>query len=247
MGPVVGPAADLGGRLGEDRKAGDAGEVDERLAQPRVELAPGDDHPRERLVDVLRDLLEQELGRLEVDRGHSGQGSLVAAPQRQLVGRRHRPLDRDRRQRLPPRQVEVDRARARLPARGGESPAGGRAVVQKPVVVCGVGPDFAEPPHRGPVELDLVDRLTGADVPQLRRPVGAERDQRDRREVGLADGGVEVRRRGAGGAEDGDRGAARLGGAEREVGGRALVDDHRHVDLRPAPERDRQRRRSRAG
>ena len=77
---VVGPAADLRGRLGEDREAGDAGEVGERLAQLRVELAAGDDHARERLVDVLRDLLEQELGRLEVDRGHRGQRSAGRGP-----------------------------------------------------------------------------------------------------------------------------------------------------------------------
>ena len=86
--------------------------------------------------------------------------------------------------------------------------------MEKPVVVGGMGPDFAEPPHRGPVELELVDRLTGADVPQLRRSVGAERDQRDRRVVGLADGRVEVRRGGAGGAEDRDR-ACRSPGRRR--------------------------------
>ena len=41
---VVGAAAQLRGRLGEDREAGGLGEVGERLAQLGVELAPGDDH-----------------------------------------------------------------------------------------------------------------------------------------------------------------------------------------------------------
>ena len=48
VGAVVGPAAQLRGRLGEDREAGGAGEVGERLAQLGVELAPGDDHARVR-------------------------------------------------------------------------------------------------------------------------------------------------------------------------------------------------------
>ena len=42
---VVGPAAQLRGRLGEDREAGGLGQVGERLAQLGVELAAGDDHP----------------------------------------------------------------------------------------------------------------------------------------------------------------------------------------------------------
>ena len=53
-----------------------------------------------------------------------------------------------------------------------------------------------------------------------------------RRLVGLADRRVEVGGRGAGGAEDRHRRAGRLGGAEREEGGGALVDDHGHLDLR---------------
>ena len=44
VGAVVRAAAQLRGRLGEDREAGGAGEVGERLAQLGVELAAGDDH-----------------------------------------------------------------------------------------------------------------------------------------------------------------------------------------------------------
>ena len=109
---------------------------------------------------------------------HRGQRPAVAALQRQRVGRGHRALDRDRRQRLAPGKVEVDGPRAGLTAGRRQRPAGDRAVVEQPVVVGLVGPDFAEPAHRGAEELDLVDRLAGADPAQLRRPVGAEDDQR---------------------------------------------------------------------
>ena len=50
--------------------------------------------------------------------------------------------------------------------------------MQQPVVVRLVGPDLAEPAHRGAVELQLVDRLPGADAAQLRRPVRGQHDQR---------------------------------------------------------------------
>ncbi len=54
-------------------------------------------------------------------RRHRGQRPPVAALQRQRVGRGHRALDRDRRQRLAPGQVEVDRARARISPRAAAS------------------------------------------------------------------------------------------------------------------------------
>ena len=174
-------------------------------------------------------------------------GRPVATFQRQRVGRGHRALDRDRRQRLAPGKVEVDRPGPRLAPCGRQRAAGNRAVVQQAVVVGRVGADFAEPAHRGAEELDLVDRLAGADPAQLRRPVGAQHHQRQRRFVGLADRRVVVGDGGAGGAEQRHRLAARLCGAEREEPRRALVDDHRHLDLRLAPERQRQRRRARAG
>ena len=108
MGAVVGAAAQLRGRLGQDREAGGAGQVGERLAQLRVELAAGDDHAGDRVADVAGHLLEQEGGGLEVDPRHRGQRPAVASLQRQRVGRGYRSLDRDRRQRLAPGQVEVD-------------------------------------------------------------------------------------------------------------------------------------------
>ena len=69
----MGAAAQLRGRLGEDREAGGAGEVGERLAQLGVELAAGDDHAGDRVADVAGDLVEQEGRGLEVDPGHRGQ------------------------------------------------------------------------------------------------------------------------------------------------------------------------------
>ena len=120
-------AADLGGRLSEDREAGGPGELGEGLAQIGVELAAGDDHPGDRFGDVLRHLLEQEAGGLEVDRGDRGQRPRVAAFERELVGRRDGALDRDRRQRLAPGKVEMDGPRARLATGGGEGPAATRS------------------------------------------------------------------------------------------------------------------------
>ena len=54
------------------------------------------------VADVAGDLVEQEGRGLEVDRRHRGQRPPVPALQRQRVGRGHRALDRDRRQRLAP-------------------------------------------------------------------------------------------------------------------------------------------------
>ena len=211
VGAVVGAAAQLRGRLGEDREARRAGQVGERLAQLGVELAAGDDHAGDRVADVAGDLVEQEGRGLEVDRRHRRQRPLAAPFQRERVGRGHRALDRERRQRLAPGQVEVDGAGARLAARRRQRPAGDRAVVQQPLVVGLVGADFAEPAHRVAVELELVDRLPGADPAQLGRPVGGEDDQRQRRLVRLADRRVVVGRRRARGAEDRHRRAASPG------------------------------------
>jgi hypothetical protein len=110
-----------------------------------------------------------------------------------------------------------------------------------------VGADLAEPAHRVAVELQLVDRLTGADPAQLRRSVRGQHDQRDRRLVGLGDRGVQVGGRGPGSAEDGNGPARGLRRAEREEAGRALVDDHGRLDRRLAPKRDGKRGRARAG
>ena len=203
VGAVVRPAAQLRGRLGEDREAGDPGEVGERLAQLRVELAAGDDHAddrRRRCGSATSSRRNWEGSRSM--RRHRRQRPLVAPFQGQRVGRRHGALHRQRRQRLAPGKVEVDGAGRGLAARRGECPAGGRAVVEQAVVVGLVGADLAEPAHRRAVELQLVDRLPGADAAQLRRPVGGQGHQRDRRLVGLADRRVEVGGGGSRGAED---------------------------------------------
>ena len=142
-------------------------------------------------------------------------------------------------------EVEVDRAGADLAARPRQRPAGDRAQVQEAGVVGVVGADFAEPADRFAEGLDLVDRLARADAAQLRRPVGAEDDQRHADEVGLGDGGVVVGERRPRGAEQRHRLAARLRRAEREEPGRALVEDHRHLDPRLPPQRHRERRRAR--
>ena len=220
----------------------------ERLAQLGVELAAGDDHAGDRIADVAGDLVEQEGGRLEVDPGDRGQRPPLAPVERERVGRGDRALDRDRRQRLAPGKVEVDGSGPGLAARRRQRPAGDRAEVEQPVVVGFVGPDFAEPAHRFAVELDLVDRLPGADPAQLRRPVGGEDDQRQRRLVGLADGGVVV----GGGACRRCRAAppARRSPAPRRAR-RTRPSARRAITVTSIPgcppERDRERRRARAG
>ncbi len=126
----MGTEAQLRGRLGEDREAGGAGEVGEGLAQLGVGLAAGDDHARDRVADVAGDLVEDELGRLEVDSGHRGEWpSAFATVEREGVGRGHRAPDRDRGQWLAPGQVQVDGAGPDLPARPGQRPRRHRAHV----------------------------------------------------------------------------------------------------------------------
>ena len=247
VGAVVGAEAHLRGRLGEDREAGGAREVGEGLTQLGVGLATGDDHARDRVADVARDLVEDEAGRLEVDARHRRErASAFTAVERERVGRGNRALDRDRCQRLAPGEVEVDRAGADLTACPGQRARRHRAHVEEARVVGVVRPDFAEPAHGLAEGLDLVDHLAGPDTAQLRRPVGAEDDQRQPRLVGLGDRGVVVRERGAGGAEQRDRLAARLRRSQREEPGGTLVEDHRHLDLRLPPQRHRERRRARS-
>ena len=156
-------AAQLRGRLGEDREAGDAGRWVRGSAQLGVELATGDDHADVGLGDVFRHLVEQELRGLHVDRRDRRQRATATAAQREWVSRRHCTVFRQRCQRLAEGEVEVDRPGTLLAPRGGKSTAGGRTVVEESVVVGVVGADVAEPAHRGAVELDLVDRLASTD------------------------------------------------------------------------------------
>ena len=87
-------------------------------------------------------------------------------------------------------------------------------------------PGLAEPPHRAPVQLQLVDRLVGAGTAQLGRTVCGQYEQRHPRLVGFDHGSVELRGGRARRAQQQDRLAARLGQAEREERGTALVDTH---------------------
>ena len=109
---VVGAAAKLRGRLGEDREAGGLGEVGERLAQLGVELAAGDDHAGDRLARCAR--RPPRAGSSEGSRSigvTAVSGRRFAPLERERVGGGDRALDRHRRQRLAPGEVEVDRAR----------------------------------------------------------------------------------------------------------------------------------------
>ena len=208
---------------------------------------PATIRPRSDVAEVLGELVESEIvgvGRNGCDRG---QRPALAALQRQRVGRGDCARLLHRRQRLAPGEVEVDRARPGVAAGGSEGPAGDRAVVEEAGVVGLVVADLAEPADRVAVELQLVDRLTGADPAQLRRAVRGEGDQPHGGLVRLADRGVEVGGGGPRGAEHRHRRPARLGGAEGEEGGRALVDDHAQLDRGLAVKRHRQRGRARAG
>ncbi len=148
VGAVVGTAAQLRGRLGQDREAGGAGEVGERLAQLRVELAAGDDDAGDRVADVAGDLVQQEGRGLEVDPSDGGQRPSLAPLQRQRVGGRDGILDRDGGERLAEGEVEVDGTGPWLAPGRRQCLTGDAAVVQQPGVVGLVRPDLAEPAHR---------------------------------------------------------------------------------------------------
>ena len=114
-------------------------------------------------------------------------------------------------ERLAQREVQVHRAGAAL-ERGPVRAAGELAQpAQRAPGVAGVVVDLAGTTWPAlAVELDLVDRLPGADVAQLRRPVGGEHEQRHARLVRLDHGRRVVGRRGARRARERDRQPARL-------------------------------------
>ena len=136
---------------------------------------------------------------------------------------------------LTQRQVEVDRPGEPVPGTPGGRP---RPAGQRPPVAVHPRPrlghpGLAEPAHRVPVQLDLVDGLVRAGAAQFRRPVRGEHQQRHPCLAGLDHGPVEVRRRGPRGAHQRDRTAARLGQAEREKRGGPLVDPHMQAQCGP--------------
>ena len=138
--------------------------------------------PRGCVADPLGERVQQSVARLCASAGTTVVSGRSPRPLSASSARRaDRSLLGARRQRLPPRHVQVHGARSRLAAGGGERPAGDRAEMEQARVVGVVGPELAEPAHRRAVELQLVDRLAGADPSQLRRPVGGEHDQRHRR------------------------------------------------------------------
>jgi hypothetical protein len=93
-----------------------------------------------------------------------------------------------------------------------------------------------------PVEIDLVDRLGGADAAEFFRTIGGQHDHRDLREPRLDHRRVEVRRRRATRAQQ-QCGHALEGDAERHERGRPLVVHHMHAHLVAVGERQRHRRR----
>ena len=215
-----GAAARAGGRLGQQRRARALGERGQRRGQARVALGPpGDD-------DRLRPHPQLVLEALEQPVGGDAAGQRPRHPRPAALAAGHDLDVRDpvavREQRLAQREVEVHRPGPAVD-RGVERAAGELA---QPADAGGAGRvvvDLEVPLGGAAVELDLVDRLPGADVAQLRRAVGGQHEQRHARLVGLDHGGRVVGGGGAGGAGDRGGDAGRLGQAEREEGGAALV------------------------
>ena len=225
---VVGPAAQLGGRLGEDRQPRGASPRRRSHRRPRRRAAA-----RRRLRPGASPEAARPRPRSARSAGGAGAGGTVVS------GRPpSRPSSASARDAVTspgrgsgPRGSRHGTLRWTGPGRG--SPAAVQNARQaterkcrRPSSSAVVGADLAEPAHGRAVELQLVDRLPGADSAELRRAVGGEDDQRDRRLVGLADGRVKVRRRGPRGAEDGRGAPGGLRRAEGEERRRALVDDH---------------------
>ena len=145
-----------------------------------------------------------------------------------------------RRERLAQRDVEVHRPGCRSLGLG-HGAAAGRAEVQQPVVVGVDVAQLAEPANGRAVQLDLIDRLAGAAVAQLRRPVGGDHDQRHARLARPRRPPGERSRRPS--RRSSRTAAGRpvcCADAEREEAGAALVDDAPDLDplarsRRPAP------------
>ena len=148
-----------------------------RGASPRSSR-PGDDHPAGGLLDQLGER-ERFLARIAQPPSRAGRPERPAPP-RPDGGLGH--------ERLAQRPVEVHRARGGAAGGDGVGAAGERAdpgAARGGVVIA----DLEEPAHGVAVELDLVDRLAGADVAQLGRAVRGQHDQRDARLARLDHGG----------------------------------------------------------
>ena len=224
-------------RVCEHRPLGQRGDARHGLCD-RIGGRPGDDRSARRGVHQLSQLLDERAVR-------HGIRLLDAHPRRPVgtalpvggvqTGIHHR------RQRLAQRQIQMHGAGPPAERRRVRA-AGQRAVVHGRVAPGRVVAHLDEPLRERPVQLDLVDRLPGADVAQLGRPVGRQHDQRHARLVRLDDSGHQVRGGAAGRAGDGDRPARRLRQPEGDEPGRALVEDRHRLESRIARERQDDRR-----
>ena len=236
-------AARAGQRVGEQRQRERVGERGERLAEAGVALAAArDDHAARVRVDRRAQAVEQRLRGARLRARPRDPRAAAGAPAAAGLLLGQRLVEHER---LAQREVEVDRAGAAV-ERGPERAAGELA---QPAHALGRGRlvvDLEVPLGRAAVELDLVDRLPGAELAQLGRAVGGEDEQRHARLVGLDHRGRVVGRRGARGAGERHRHAGRLGQPEREEAAAALVDVRGRADARLAREREHERRRARA-
>ena len=107
--------------------------------------------------------------------------------------------------------------------------------------------DLEEPLGRASEQLQLVDRLPRAGVAQLRGPIGGEQQQRHARLLRLDRGRQQLRRGRAGGARHRHGHARRLGEAEREETGAALVHVGEAAQPRLGGKREHQRGAARPG
>ena len=157
---------------------------------------------------------------VEVDRRSAARRAAGAPPGRVVAARGQRLVEHER---LAQREVQVHGAGP--PRRGLCVGAEGEAAdPAQPLGRRLVRADLEEPLRRVAVELELVDRLPGADVAQLGRAVGGEDDQRHARLVRLDHRGQVVRGRRAARARDRGGAPALLGDPEGEEAGAALVD-----------------------
>jgi hypothetical protein len=137
----------------------------------------------------------------------------------------------------------VHRAGAALDG-GPERPAGELAQPADARRAGRVVVDLEVPLGGAAVELDLVDRLPGADVAQLGRAVRGEDQQRHARLVGLDHGRRVVGGRGARGAGQGGGDPGRLRQSEGEERRAALVDVRGRAQAVLTREGQHQRRRT---
>ena len=150
-------------------------------------------------------------------------------------------------ERLAQREVQVHRARAGPSSAVQNARQASWRSQRMRSGVAGCVVHLEEPLRGAAVELDLVDRLPGAEVAQLRRPVGGQHEQRHARLVRLDHRGRVVRRRRARRAGERDRQARRLRQPEREEGAAALVEVRGRAQPRLARQREHERRGARPG